>query len=73
MSEAKTDFLHQKNRWKEVKVECQIKKCSKQPVQNVEKNVKFRSNPIQAGQSTVVNAGQRKDQPDHQEDIKLTA
>jgi hypothetical protein len=45
-----------------------IKKCIKQPVLNVEKNVLFLSNQTVAGQFTAENVTQNVD---HQEDIKL--
>jgi len=47
------------------------KKCIRQFVLSVKRNVKFRSNPILADQSTAENAGRRKD-PQEEMDIKLT-
>jgi hypothetical protein len=49
---------------------CLRKKCIKQPVLNVAKNVKFHSNLIQTGQFTAENATRKNAQQDHQEDTK---
>ena len=48
------------------------KKCIRQLALNAEKNAKFHSNLIQAGQFTAENAWLRNDQQG-QDDIKLTA
>ena len=50
--------------------ECIIKSRIRQPVPTVERNVKFRSSQIQAGQCTAENATANED---HHEDIKLTS
>ena len=57
---------------KELKVECQEKKCSRQLALNAVKNVKFLSNQTAQGQFTAENASLRNDQQG-QDDIKLTA
>jgi hypothetical protein len=43
------------------------KKCTRQPAQTVEKNVKFLSSQTEAGQFTAVSATQNED---HHEDTK---
>ena len=45
-----------------------IKRCTRQPAQTAEKNVKFHSNQTEAGQYTAENATQNEDHP---ADIKL--
>jgi len=50
--------------------ECIIKSRIRQPVPTAERNVKFPSSQIQAGQCTAVNATANED---HHEDIKLTS
>jgi hypothetical protein len=66
-------LLHYK-KIKELKKDCQIKKCIKQPALNAEKNVKFHSNLTQADQFIAENATQKNARQDHrhQDDIKLT-
>jgi hypothetical protein len=47
------------NSQKELKVECQQKKCIRQSVLNADKNARSHSNPTRTGPFTAENAGQR--------------
>jgi hypothetical protein len=62
-------FLHLYNR-KELKVNCQEKRCIRQLVLNAVKNVRFHSNPTQPDLFTAANAGQRNDPLDQETGTK---
>jgi uncharacterized protein (DUF2141 family) len=52
------------------KCHTEAKRCTRQPAQTAEKNVKFLSNQTEAGQYIAVSAIQNED---HHEDIKLVS